>query len=103
MTLIKGSRLQRKGQVTIPSEIREKLGLQVGDLVAFEETDQGFIIKPQQVVDREELRKLEGALQNLRELNQALSRAAKAEGLTPEELDRRVEATKDAIFRELYG
>jgi AbrB family looped-hinge helix DNA binding protein len=42
--------MQEKGQVTIPTEIRKKLGLKRGDLVAVTETPEGVFITPQQVV-----------------------------------------------------
>jgi prevent-host-death family protein len=54
------------------------------------------------VKDYEELRKT-AALQNLQELNRSLSKEAKAQGLTPEMLEERVEETKREIFEELYG
>ncbi len=60
---LKVTRLQRKGQVTIPIEIREKLGLEEGDLVAFEVTEHGVVIKPQEVVTRDELKRLGSAMQ----------------------------------------
>jgi antitoxin PrlF len=43
-------RMQDKGQVTIPTEIRKKLGLKRGDLVAVVETPEGVFITPQQVL-----------------------------------------------------
>ena len=43
-------RIQEKGQVTVPQEIRKKLGLKRGDLVAVMETPDGVFITPQQVV-----------------------------------------------------
>jgi antitoxin PrlF len=43
-------RMQEKGQVTIPTEIRKKLGLKQGDLVAVMETPDGVFITPQQVL-----------------------------------------------------
>jgi antitoxin PrlF len=43
-------RVQEKGQVTIPTEIRKKLGLKRGDLVAVMETPEGIFITPQQLV-----------------------------------------------------
>ena len=43
-------RIQEKGQVTIPTEIRKKLGLKRGDLVAVMETLDGVFITPHQVV-----------------------------------------------------
>jgi len=47
---LKVSRVQKKGQVTIPSEIRERLGVQEGDLIAFIETSAGVLLSPQVVV-----------------------------------------------------
>lgn len=43
-------RVQEKGQVTLPSEVREKLGLKKGDLVSVIETDEGILISPQEIV-----------------------------------------------------
>jgi antitoxin PrlF len=43
-------RIQEKGQVTIPTEIRKKLGLKRGDLVAVMERPEGVFITPQQVL-----------------------------------------------------
>lgn len=43
-------RIQEKGQVTLPADVRRKLGLKKGDLVAITETDEGVLIAPQQVV-----------------------------------------------------
>lgn len=39
------SRVTTKGQVTIPVEIREEMGLQPGDEITFEETDEGYVIR----------------------------------------------------------
>jgi AbrB family looped-hinge helix DNA binding protein len=41
-------RVTTKGQVTIPKEIRETLGIEPGDEVAFEETDDGYAIRKQE-------------------------------------------------------
>jgi AbrB family looped-hinge helix DNA binding protein len=49
-------RVQAKGQVTIPKEIREKLNVQPGDLVVFVETDEGVVVKPAAVMTDENLR-----------------------------------------------
>ena len=40
------AKITSKGQTTIPVEIRERLGLQTGDRVAFIEMEQGFLIVP---------------------------------------------------------
>lgn len=39
------TRIQEKGQVTIPLEIRKKLNLKKGDMVMFVETESGIVIK----------------------------------------------------------
>ena len=43
-------RVQEKGQVTIPAEIRRELGLKQGDLVAVTATPDGVLITPRSVV-----------------------------------------------------
>ncbi|MGI8828130.1 MAG: AbrB/MazE/SpoVT family DNA-binding domain-containing protein [Chloroflexota bacterium] len=52
MTLSQGKlvRIQEKGQVTLPADVRRRLGLKKGDLVAVTETDEGVLISPQYVV-----------------------------------------------------
>ena len=54
------------------------------------------------VQDYEKMRQA-AALHNLEELNRALNREAKAQGLTPEALDREIKEIKSQIFQELYG
>lgn len=49
MTLLK---LKEKYQITVPSEVREKLNLQVGDYIEAEEKDGKIILTPKAVVDR---------------------------------------------------
>jgi AbrB family looped-hinge helix DNA binding protein len=51
-----GVRVQEKGQVTIPRAIRKKLNLKQGDLVIFQETDAGILLKPAAIVAKEALR-----------------------------------------------
>ena len=40
-------RVTTKGQVTIPKEIREELGIEPGDEIAFEEFETGYKIRKQ--------------------------------------------------------
>ena len=47
-----------KGQITIPAEVRRRLGLEVGDRVEFVEADGGFAIKPA----NDDVRALKGLL-----------------------------------------
>jgi antitoxin PrlF len=51
-----GVRVQQKGQVTIPRQIRKKLDLKQGDLVVFVETDSGVMVKPASVIAAEDRR-----------------------------------------------
>lgn len=46
-------RIQQRGQITLPAEIRRKVGLKPGDLVSIEDTAEGVIIKPQRGVPAE--------------------------------------------------
>jgi antitoxin PrlF len=48
-----------KGQITIPKEVREELGLRVGDRVAFRVLDDGRIVVEPETID---LRELKGVL-----------------------------------------
>ncbi|MHB8174227.1 MAG: AbrB/MazE/SpoVT family DNA-binding domain-containing protein, partial [Nitrospirota bacterium] len=41
-------KIQRSFQITIPAPIRRKARLKIGDLVDFEVTDEGILIKPQE-------------------------------------------------------
>jgi antitoxin PrlF len=50
-----GVRVQEKGQVTIPRQIRKKLNLKRGDLVVFVETDAGVLVKPASVIAEDAL------------------------------------------------
>jgi antitoxin PrlF len=40
------ARISSKGQTTIPAEVRERLGLQTGDRIAFIEVEHGYLIIP---------------------------------------------------------
>ena len=64
-------RVQAKGQVTIPKEIREKLNLQPGDLVVFVDTDDGVMVKPAAVVTDDSLR--EGVTAVVRSIRERFS------------------------------
>ncbi len=48
------AKIQRNFQITIPADIRKKAHIKVGDLVDFEVTEKGIIIKPQETIDRDQ-------------------------------------------------
>lgn len=45
-------KVQRNFQITIPSEVRKKAHLEVGDLIDFEVTEEGILVKPMEAIDR---------------------------------------------------
>lgn len=86
---LKISRVQKKGQVTIPIEIRDKLGIQEGDLVAFVETDEGILITRQEIA----------AMRLLNQIGQAL----KEKGIDLEELIESGRELRGELIKETYG
>ncbi len=82
-------RVQEKGQVTIPLEIRRRLGLKKGDLVAFVETDKGILIQPAEVI-------VSAALEIIGE-------SIKAKGITLDELIERGRTIRARLIKEEYG
>jgi len=43
----------RNGQITLPKELRKKLGIEEGDLLEIQLDRGGFVIKPKTVIDKE--------------------------------------------------
>ncbi len=82
-------RVQEKGQVTLPTELRKKLGIRKGDLVAVVETDGGILITRQQVV----------AAALLDRIGQAL----RDEGVTLEQLMEGGRDERAGLIEERYG
>lgn len=56
------STVSRKGQVTIPVEVREELGIHPGDEVRFEPTEEGYVLR--KVPDDERFEKWHGAIES---------------------------------------
>jgi AbrB family looped-hinge helix DNA binding protein len=82
-------KVQEKGQVTIPLEIRQKWGLKKGDLVTFVETEQGVIIKPAEIVASEAL--------------DEIGRALREKGLSLEEIIERGREIREDLINDEYG
>jgi antitoxin PrlF len=82
-------RMQEKGQVTIPTEIRKKLGLKRGDLVAVVETPEGVFITPQQVLATKAL--------------DGIGDILKEQGLSLEELITSGRQIRSDLLQEAYG
>jgi len=82
-------RIQEKGQVTIPTEIRKKLGLKRGDLVAVMETPEGVFITPQQMLATKAF--------------ESIGNILKEKGLSLEELIASGRQIRTDILQETYG
>ena len=82
-------RVQEKGQVTIPLEIRKRLGLKKGDLVTFVETEAGVLMQPAEVVVNTVL--------------DAIGEELKQKGVTLEQLLKRGRELRGERLREKYG
>ena len=82
-------RIQEKGQVTIPREIRKKLDLKKGDLVTFVETEKGVIIKPAEVIVTDSL--------------DLIGEALKEKGLSLDEVLKRGREIRGELVEEEYG
>jgi AbrB family looped-hinge helix DNA binding protein len=63
-------RVKRKFQVTIPAEVRKRLGLAEGDYLEVTEEDSHIVLKPKVVLDKpdeETLAQLEAILERIRQ------------------------------------
>lgn len=43
--------VRSKGQLTLPAELRRKANLEEGDVVEFQLTDEGVLLKPKKLID----------------------------------------------------
>jgi AbrB family looped-hinge helix DNA binding protein len=82
-------RVQEKGQVTLPADLRRKLGLKKGDLVAVVETEDGVLITPQEAIALKALDKLGAML--------------KEKGITLDELMDSGREIRGQIAKEKYN
>jgi AbrB family looped-hinge helix DNA binding protein len=53
--MIGESKISKKGQITIPKEIREKLGLKTGDKIILESVAQGILVRKKEESDTEKI------------------------------------------------
>ncbi len=82
-------RVEDNGQVTLPEEVRERLGLKAGDVVAVVETPEGVFITPQEIVVARAL--------------DALGVSLREQGLSLEDLIESGRTERDDLIREQYG
>ncbi|HZQ99359.1 MAG TPA: AbrB/MazE/SpoVT family DNA-binding domain-containing protein [Chloroflexota bacterium] len=82
-------RVQDKGQVTLPAEMRRRLGLKKGDLVAFVETDEGYLLSS----------KVAAAMKALDQIGEAL----REKGVTPKEWMDSGRTIRGRLLKKRYG
>lgn len=81
----------RKGQVTIPGEVRKKLGIREGTKVIVENVGSELaLIKKIEIMD------------SLEELQGYCRRLAKERGLTMKEIEEEIESVRAKIWKEKY-
>jgi bifunctional DNA-binding transcriptional regulator/antitoxin component of YhaV-PrlF toxin-antitoxin module len=81
--------MQERGQVTVPIEFRKDMGLEKGDLIAFEKVEQGLLLRPQEVIAMEALDLIGDALEK--------------RGITLEELINDGREIRSRLIEEEYG
>lgn len=82
-------RVQEKGQITLPAEVRRKLGVKKGDFVSVRETEEGILITPQEVLGAQTLARM--------------GRILKANGIDLDELISAGRDVRGALIEEKYG
>ena len=83
------TRIQEKGQVTIPTKIRRKLNLRKGVMVMLVETEAGVLIKPAELIVSEAFDRIGEAL--------------KADGITQEKWNKRSRDIRKQLLKDMYG
>lgn len=86
---VKLATVQKRGQVTIPIELRRKFGIEEGGIVAFVETKEGILISPREVL----------AMGTLDRIGEVL----KEREITVEELIESGREIRGQIIKEEYG
>ena len=86
---VKLGRVQQRGQVTIPIELRRKLGIEEGGVVAFIETENGILISPQEVLAMDALDRV--------------GKVLKERGISLEELIESGREIRGEVVEEDYG
>ncbi len=92
------SRLTSKGQMTLPKELRERLGLKPGDYVVLRPVAGGILISRATIAPETTAEDI------LRQVTARIGRAAEGKGIREEEdLDAIVDEVQQALYEERYG
>jgi AbrB family looped-hinge helix DNA binding protein len=91
--------VQKRGQVTIPSDLRRDLGIEPGDEVVFRRTEEGILITTEAAAKLARLNQL------LLEMNELLEERGRERGqpYTLEEMLAGIREERGKILKEEYG
>lgn len=92
MTLLKFVTVTRKGQVTIPYDIRKKLGIVEGSKLLVESVNKKIVI-----MEKVDL------IESWDELIRYARKLAKEKGLTQQEIEKDMERIRKRRWKEKYG
>lgn len=81
--------VDEEGWIKLPTEVRDRLGIKEGDVIAVEETPEDVLLTPRGVA----------AINALAEIGDAL----REQGLTLEDMIERGKAIREELYREQYG
>lgn len=81
--------IQDSGQVTLPAEFRKKYNLKKGDVIVFEDTENGILISPRETL----------VMRLMDEIGEEL----KERGVTLEELMQDGRELRGDLLHEMYG
>jgi AbrB family looped-hinge helix DNA binding protein len=81
--------VEADGQITVPADLREKLGLKRGDLVSVVETSEGLLLTNETLIANRDHDLVDGAL--------------KKQGLSLDELVESGREIRGDLLKELYG
>jgi len=82
----------RKGQVTIPDDVRRELGIKLGTKLLVDKVGKEYVL----------MKKIEmtGSMDELQRIGQKI---AKKRGLTPEEVQKKIEKIRAELWKERYA
>lgn len=81
--------VEAEGQITLPADLREKLGLKRGDLVSVVETPEGLLLTNEALIADRDYGLVDGEL--------------KKQGLSLDDLIESGRETRGHLLKELYG
>jgi AbrB family looped-hinge helix DNA binding protein len=81
--------VQKRGQITIPIDLRRKMGIEEGGVIAFIETEEGVLLSPRRALALDALDRIAEALEQ--------------QGISLDELIESGREIRGELLREEYG